>query len=912
LLLKTSTTIKIKNRGLAIQFVLKGAGGKRHSKSIMICRNKSVARNGSLKKRAIIFFLTVIFILNGLTAQIKTENNKHKFEKKSIVGEQRNGTYVVPTSQIIDPVGVTIAFPGRPVDLALNPDETILAVKNLSSIVFFDAVNQSIKQTLALPSGGNTFAGIGWSHNGTKVWTTDTRGYVRSAQMQPNGLFRWSDTILLPSKTSASGGFAWENEVLDKALSAKGGRAYPGGFAIDESKGFIYVTLNSNNAVGIVNIKTNKFEGLIPVSVAPYTVVIKNDKAYVTNWGGRLAVKGDKTAMSAETPVVVDAKTGVASSGTVSVINLKTRKVIKEIKVHLHPTAMVASHGSRLYVANTNSDLVSVINTETNQVIRDINPKPIAELPFGSTPNALAISADDKTLYVANGDNNLIAVIDLTTDKVKGLIPTGWYPGAVLLNKNNNKLFVANTKGLGSREVKPGAKGFASRDHLGSVSFIPVSAKDVLEEYTVKAATNMRLPTITQVMKLEKVKEKIVPVPTKPGEKSVFKHVIYIIKENKTYDQVFGGLKQGNGDSSLCQFGRNVTPNHHALAEGFVLLDNTYCNGVLSADGHQWADEGYVTNYLERSFGGFVRSYPYRGDDPLAFASSGFIWDQVLKKGLSFRNYGEFVNADITNPKNVSWKKMYDEYKNNIRTVTINAKTKLHTLEPYTCPTFAGFGGNIPDVYRAGEFIKELIACEAKDEFPNFITMLLPNDHTVGVSEGYPTPSAAVADNDLALGQIVEAVSKSKFWKETVIFVIQDDPQSGLDHVDGKRTVALCISPYTKRGQVISTQYNQNSVLRTIELILGLPPMTQFDFVAQPMDDCFTTKPNFTPYTALPNQIPLDQMNPKLSTLKGKQLYWAKKSMEMPLDEADEADDDELNKIIWFAVRGYNVAYPKY
>jgi YVTN family beta-propeller protein len=857
-------------------------------------------------------FLTGCLVSNSLYAQKNKKAVKDKFEKKSIVGEQRNGAYVVPTSQIIDPVGVTITFPGRPVDLALNPDETILAVKNLSGIVFFDAANQSIKQTLALPVGGNTFAGIGWSDNGTKVWTTDTRGYLRSAKMQANGLFAWSDTILLPSKTSASGGFAWENEVLDKSLSAKGGRAYPGGFAIDENKGLIYVTLNSNNAVGIVNMKTNKFEALIPVSIAPYTVLIKSNKAYVTNEGGRLAVKGDKTAMSAETPVVVNAKTGVAASGTVSVIDLKTRKVVKEIQVHLHPTAMVLSpDGSRLYVSNTNSDLVSVINTQTDRVIKDINPKPMAELPFGSTPNALDISSDGKTLYVANGDNNLIAVIDLTTDKVKGLIPTGWYPGAVLLNRNDSKLFVANTKGLGSRQLKQGVKGFASRDHLGSVSFIPVPSKEVLEEYTVKAATNMRLPTITQAMKLEKVKEKIVPVPTKPGEKSVFKHVIYIIKENKTYDQVFGGLKQGNGDSSLCQFGRNVTPNHHALAEDFVLLDNTYCNGVLSADGHQWADEGYATNYLERSFGGFVRSYPYRGDDPLAFASSGFIWDQVLKKGLSFRNYGEFVNADVTNPKSVSWKKMYDEYKNNTHTVTINAKTKLHTLEPYTCATFAGFGGNIPDVYRAREFIKELNAYEAKGEFPNFITMLLPNDHTVGVSEGYPTPSAAVADNDIALGQIVEAVSKSKFWKETAIFVMQDDPQSGLDHVDGKRTVALCISPYTKRGEVISTQYNQNSVLRTIELILGLPPMTQFDLVAEPMSDCFTNKPNFTPYTPLPNQIPLDQMNPKLSTLKGKQLYWAKKSMEMPLDEADEADDDELNKVIWYAVRGYDVPYPK-
>jgi hypothetical protein len=331
---------------------------------------------------------------------------------------------------------------------------------------------------------------------------------------------------------------------------------------------------------------------------------------------------------------------------------------------------------------------------------------------------------------------------------------------------------------------------------------------------------------------------------------------------------------------------------------------------VLSADGHQWTDEGYVTDYLEKSFGEFIRSYPYRGDDPMAFASSGFIWDKVIQKGLTFRNYGEFTEAE-TEPANITWKQMYSEYENNTNLVKIRAKSKLHTLEPYNCPTFAGFTGKIPDVYRAKEFLEELKGYEAKGELPNLMLMLLPNDHTVGVNENYPTPAAAIADNDLALGQIVEALSKSKFWKETAIFVIQDDPQSGLDHVDGKRTVALCISPYTKRGTVVSTQYNQNSLLRTIELILGLPPMSQFDLVAEPMVDCFTDQPDFTPYKALPNQIPLDQMNPKLSSLQGKQLYWAKKSKGMPLDEADEADDDVLNRIVWFAMKGYEVPYPK-
>ena len=863
-------------------------------------------------KRPLFFTMLICCIVNILFAQEKVKRNKDSFEKKSLVGKQKNGSYLVPTSQIIDPAGATITFPGRPIDLALNPDETILAVKNMYNIVFFDAASQTIRQILNIPDdGGNTFKGIAWSDNGKKVWTTDTRGYLRSAKLQANGMFAWNDAILLPAKNLSNGKFPWEDKALYKTKKTIDDRAYPGGFAIDEQRGLIYVTLNRDNAVGVINMKTNKFVTYVSVGIAPYDVLIKGDKAYVTNWGGRLPVKGDKTAMSANTPVVIDPKTGIASSGTVSVIDLKNLKVIKALKVYLLPSGMALSpDGSKLYVANANSDLVSVINTQTDKVIRDIDPKPMAELPFGSAPNALAVSPDGNTLYIANGGNNLIAVIDLITNKVKGLIPAGWYPGGVALNKDGSKLFVANTKGLGSRNLKPGAKGYQYSDHLGSVSFIPVPSKDILEEYTVNAATNMRLPEITRTMNLEKVKEKIVPVPTKPGERSVFKHVLYIIKENKTYDQVFGGLKQGNGDSSLCEFGRNVTPNHHALAENFVLLDNTYCNGVLSADGHQWTNEGYVTDYLEKSFGDFIRSYPYEGDDPLAYASSGFIWDKVLQHGLTFRNYGEFVHGTIK-PENATWTDIYNEYKNNTSHIKISPVAELHTLRPYLCPTFIGFPSTVPDVYRAREFIKELHAYEVNDSLPNFMIMLLPNDHTTGTNENYPTPAASVADNDLALGQIVEAVSKSKFWKETAIFVVQDDPQSGLDHVDGKRTVALCISPYTKRGEVISTQYNQNSILRTIELILGLSPMSQFDLVATPMVDCFTGKPNFTSYTALPNQIPLDQMNPRLSSLKGKQLHWAKKSMDMSFEEVDKADDDELNKIIWYSVKGYDVPYPK-
>jgi hypothetical protein len=385
--------------------------------------------------------------------------------------------------------------------------------------------------------------------------------------------------------------------------------------------------------------------------------------------------------------------------------------------------------------------------------------------------------------------------------------------------------------------------------------------------------------------------------------------VVYIIKENRTYDQVFGDIDRGNGDPGLVHFGRDVTPNHHLLAETFVLMDNFYCSGILSADGHQWTDEAYVTDYIEKFFGGFTRSYPYDGDDALAYASSGFIWDNVLRHGLTFRNYGEFVSA-LIEPAGADFLKIYRDFVQGTGKISIRAKVNLEQLGPYTCPTYIGFPNQVPDVYRAAEFIKELKTFEQQGNFPNFIIMLLPNDHTSGTEPGMPTPRAAVADNDLALGQIVEAISKSKFWKETCIFVTEDDPQAGLDHVDGHRTVGLVISPFTRRGEVVSTYYSQIDMVRTMENILGLPPMNQLDLNAEPMLDCFTERPDYTPYTAVMNMIPLEEINPPLESLRGEALYWAQKSLEQDLGDYDRIDEDVFNRIIWHSVKGYDVPYP--
>jgi Phosphoesterase family len=480
-------------------------------------------------------------------------------------------------------------------------------------------------------------------------------------------------------------------------------------------------------------------------------------------------------------------------------------------------------------------------------------------------------------------------------------------------------------KGAGSRNLdwkgsrKIAGKeiyGFNSHDYLGTISLIPLPKTEELAEQTRTVLANNRLTESISALAPPRQGVPPKPVPDRHGEPSVFKHVLYIIKENRTYDQVFGDIAKGEGDPSLCIFGREVTPNHHKLALEFTLLDNFYCSGVLSADGHQWTNEAYVTDYIEKAFGGWPRSYPYWGGDAMAYASSGFIWDNVLAHQRTVRVYGEFVKAtiawkDATKKEKPTFLDCYRDFVEKKGEIDIRARATVKSLEPFTCPTAIGFPSTVPDVHRADQFIRELTEFEAQGELPNFMIMLLPNDHTSGTRPGMPTPAAAVADNDLALGQIVEAVSHSKFWKDTCIFVVQDDPQAGFDHIDGHRTVALAISPYTKRKALDSTQYNQTSMVRTMELILGLPPMNQLDASATPMANCFTDRPDLTPYQAVPNKVPLDQLNPKLAAITDpRQRHWAEVSLKLPLDEVDEADEDTLNRILWHAVRGRDDTYP--
>jgi YVTN family beta-propeller protein len=831
------------------------------------------------------YLAIVLIALSGCTGE-----NKNVLHSQN-VGPQPDGSILVPSNQLIRPAGLQVYLPGRPVDLALTPDGNFLLVKNEGDLDLIRLRDRTIMQTLPYSQSGASFTGICLSPDGNRIYLTDAADRIFIADFDRNKLMQWKEPIILSNPSEGS--------------------PAPGGLCINDKGDKIYVTLTRNNSLAIINLPEKSIIE-IPVGVAPYTVLCASQtKAYVTNWGGRHPVQGESTYKSSGTPVVVDPKTGIVNNGTVSVVDLALNVQTKTIEVGLHPSDMVLSPDKkRLYVACTNSDIISVINTATEEVIENISVHSEENILFGSSPNDLTISPDGKFLYVSNGTNNAVCVIQTgTPGKVLGYIPTGWYPGSVILDKTGKILYVVNIKGIGSRNQSTDRTGYNSYDYLGSVSIIALPGRHELQKMTETVdLNNSWAEKLKEQYKSSDSKEKV-PVPVLPGQTSIFKYIVYIIKENRTYDQVFGDMAQGNGDTSLVQFGREVTPNHHLLAETFVLLDNFYCSGVLSADGHQWTDEAYVTDYLEKSFGGFPRSYPYDGDDPLAYASSGFIWDNVLSHGLTFRDYGEFVRA-IIDPPDATFMEIYQDFLSGTNNIKIRAKENLEQLTSYLCPTYIGFPNEVPDVYRAAEFIKELKNFENNNNFPNFIIMLLPNDHTSGTRPGMPTPRAAVADNDLALGQIVEAISGSKFWKETCILVTEDDPQDGLDHIDGHRTVGLVISPYTKRGEVVSTYYSQINMVRTIEDIFGIPPMNQLDLSAEAMVDCFIDKPDFTPYKAVKNNIPLDKINPELISLTGDQLYWAKKSLEQDLEDVDRIKEDIFNRIIWHSVKGYDRPYP--
>jgi YVTN family beta-propeller protein len=656
------------------------------------------------------------------------------------------------------------------------------------------------------------------------------------------------------------------------------------------------VALSRANTLAVVDLTSGRVTAEIPVGVAPYGVAITPDgrTAYVTNWGGHRPEAGERVMTSSGTPVLVDER-GFPTSGSVSHVDLSSQKVVAEVEVGLHPSQILLDQdGQRMFVANANSDTVSILDTATFKVRETVSLRPDPALPFGSLPNALALTPDGRTLLVANGGNNAVAVVPLGHKAgVAGFLPTGWFPMA--LATDGASLFIANAKGDGAHQGEPGHRKWAVSRQRGVLQKVAIPTATELKGFTKEVSSLGLLPQSLRAQERDRAAAKTVakpaPVPARAGAPSVFKHVVYVLKENRTYDQVFGDLKQGNGDPELCIYGREVTPNHHALAEGFVLLDNYYCNGIVSADGHQWATQGITSDYQEKVFGEWTRSYDF-GTDPLAFSPTPFLWDHALLRGLSFRNYGEFDFPSVE-PSTATWA----DFRAGSKGATFRQNIPMEALRPYTSPTYPGWEMRIPDQVRVDAFLKEFRESEASGVWPSLLFVYLPQDHTKGATPGAPTPRAHLADNDLALGRLVEAISHSKFWKDTCIFVNEDDPQDGFDHVDGHRSLCLVISPYTKRHRVISRFYNQGSVLHTLERMLGLPPMNQLDALAPTMEACFTPKPDFRPFAALPASIPLDEKNP------------AGPPIAMDFARPDRIDDDALNRALWMAEKG-SIPYP--
>jgi YVTN family beta-propeller protein len=854
----------------------------------------------------------------------------------------RSGAHrsVTPVNQVLTPLGRTVELPGlRPQALALSPDGRILVTSGKTSeIVVVDPATGTVRQRVALPNekqgepqptvvspqilepdpkGQVSYTGLVFAPDGRRLVLSNVNGSLKVFAVAPDGTVTPSHSVPLP---------------LANAPRRK--EDIPSGLAFSPDGARLYVCGNLSNQLFELDATTGQVLRTFPVGVAPYAVVLVGTKAYVSNWGGRRPGPGDLTGPAGRGTVVrVDAEKHIASEGSVTVLPLATTNAAPtrstEILTGLHASALAVSpNGHYVVCANAAADTLSVIDTRTDTVVETIWVKPKPSDLFGASPNALAFDPSGRRLYVANGTQNAIAVIRFDPadreSKLEGLFPVGWFPGALVFDAPRRTIAVANIKGLPEikkRQAETGAMGFNSKHYSGSLSLVPVPTADDLPKLSETVWRNLRRDAVIAARLPARPGQLPRAIPERIGEPSRIKHVVYVIKENRTYDQVFGDIPAGNGDPSLCIFGERITPNQHQLVRDFVLLDNTYCAGILSADGHQWSTTAFATDYLEKSFAGFPRSYPdgmgEDGQDALAYSPAGFIWDNALKHRVSIRNYGEFMAPAVTwrdgRKGTPDFTTCFRTWQGTSDAAVFKSYPMVETIRAISPTHYVGWEMNVPDQYRADVFLRELRDFEAKGEFPALTIICLPNDHTSGTKKGAPTPAACMADNDLAFGRIVEGLSHSRFWKEMAIFGIEDDPQAGWDHVSGYRTTAYVISPYAKRKSVVSTHYNTTSIIRTLEQILGLPVMNQFDASATPMADCFTETPDFTPFTALAANIPLDQMNPDPVTITDPILRQdAIASARMNFREVDKAPEDPLNRILWRAMKGSRIPYPEW
>jgi len=837
-----------------------------------------------------------------------------KSPDSAIIGKQADGTYFVPTGQTLNPAGKNLSFDGRPIEMALRPDGKMIALMCQRGTRLFDTQTQQFLPDLV--PGSHNLGGIVWSRDGHTLYSTGKVAATRrNGAASPPGVVYVTHFDESGKATQTKPiGFELKSRIKPNR-SAKDSQ--PCGLALSPDEKTLYVTLFNNGTLAAVDLSTydpktgDATSTEVPVGSSPERVVVSRDgsKLFVANRGGKSPEAGD--TMDDDDPVVVDPKTYKAATGTVSVVNTKQmaeedKAVTKSIPVGLQPTDMIFSpNGNRLFVANANNDSVSVIDPHTDAVVETIATSPAPGGLAASSPNGLAISKDGGTLYVTLGGDNAVAVIALDKEaggiapatRIAGLIPTAWFPLGVVLSPEGNSLYIANSKGIGSLgstvtrlrsdgastpEAGPGGNlqpdsltGHSVYSILGSLGVIPVPNKAILAQMTATVSRNNHFDRMAQAI----------------GENNEglfwqrFKHVVLVIKENRTYDQLFADIPvpagHVGGDRSLLMFGEKVTPNHHALAHEFGLFDNLYCSGTISADGHHWLNESFADDYAERGMNNYPRSYPCCGTDPLVFAGNKFLWQAAMDRGRTFQNYGEF---------------------NPLPSMKLHSDTGYNQKLPVTADRNA-------DVARCERILKDL---DSEKPLADLTTIWFSNDHTSGTRAGSYTPESDVADNDLAVGRLIDKISHSKkYWQDepTVIFIVEDDAQGGLDHVEGHRTVGLVVSPFNKRGQIFSTNFNQLNMIHTIEMILGVPPLNQFDAAAIPMRSVFQEKGDFRPYTFHKNEIALNLINPPLKKLAGEPRHWAAVSAQLDFSAPDRADPEQLTEVLWHHTHG-SEAYP--
>lgn len=867
------------------------------------------------------------------------------------VGPQRDGSIVASSNQTLTPAG-TIVDLGSPVvakAVALNPNArtrtgAVLLMGSPQPVIVFDTESGRVLQRF-IPTNADgktfksdkagSFTGVTYSSDGSRLFFAQDDNHVVIARVNPEtGLLTNGQSLALPAPP-ADGKKYFDTRNIN-----------PGGIALSEDGAHAYVVLNAANTLGVIDLSGGqaKLIAQIPVGNAPNSVVVRGRYAYVSNEGGRPATAKDFTNDSDGTPIVVDRRNAFATTGTVSVVDLDAGKEVKTIPVGLHPAGLAIA-GANLYVANSYGDSLSVIALESGKVTRTINlAAPIAGGVFGAGPNAVAVVGGQA--YVTLGQANAVAVVNLEgrdADPVVGYIPTAYFPTSIAYDAAHKQLVVVDDKGLGARGSvgsAQGVSGFNTHQEQGTVNLIPLPQASQLAQYTGQVIANNHWNLATNIEVGPRYVDKAakpVAVPRHIGEPSLIKHVFLIIKENRTYDQMLGDVAWGNGDASLAVFA-SALPNQHALVRRFPLLDNVYAPSRQSADGHPWivmSGSFYSNDILSPDW---IRSYPGgNGNDALSYTPRGFLWSAAEAKGLSARLYGEWSIASKIAQKpdgtDYSWTDFYNtalckegaapQSRCVVPDGADSESSPIPSTQRILDPHYPSFNLTIPDQYRADYWIPLFQRQDAAGEVPNLTILWLPNDHTAGTVQGMPNPINYEADNDLALGRIIDTISHSKAWASSAIFVEEDDAQNGVDHVDGHRQPVFVVSPYTVppqaegQGRAIHTTYTAENINRTIENILGIEPLTQFDLVASPMFDVFQDVADLAPFDHVGPSIPLDQ-GPGLAGSKAAaatplQKAWLKATAEVMKDKirkADAADPNFLNHVIWYSATGWKLPYP--